>query len=177
MTETLKKPTPTGKERHFAADELIVSKTDLKGRVTYANDVFLKIAGYRESEILGQPHSLIRHPDMPRCVFKLLWDEISAGREIFAYVINMAKNGDHYWVYAHVTPSFDQKGAIIGYHSSRRVVDPRVVNDVIKPLYAQLRKIEESHANRKDGMNAAMEAVVAKLQSAGVSYDQFVQSL
>ena len=86
----------TGKERFFADDELIVSKTDLKGRITYANNLFLEIADYSEKEVLGQPHSLIRHPDMPRSIFKLLWDTIQGGSEIFAYVINGTKFGDHY---------------------------------------------------------------------------------
>ena len=72
-----KSPYVTGKEAFFGDDEIIVSKTDLKGHITYANDVFLKIAGYTEAEVLGRPHNLIRHPDMPRCVYKLLWDTIS----------------------------------------------------------------------------------------------------
>ncbi len=68
--------------------------------------MFLTIAGYTEREVLGQPHSMIRHPDMPRGVFALLWETIASGSEIFAYVVNLAKNGDHYWVFAHVTPTF-----------------------------------------------------------------------
>lgn len=78
--------TPTGKERFFNENELIVSKTDTGGRITYANDVFLRVAGLTENDALGAPHSLIRHPDMPRAVFKLLWDTIASGQEIFAYV-------------------------------------------------------------------------------------------
>ena len=104
---------PTGKEVFFPAGELIVSKTDLKGRITYANSTFCHIAGYSEAELLGQPHSIIRHPDMPRAVFRLVWDTIAAGREIFGYVKNMARSGDHYWVFAHVTPSFDAQGNIV----------------------------------------------------------------
>ena len=96
----------TGVERTFGEDEIIVSKTDLTGRITYANDVFLRISGYAEAEVLGQPHSIIRHPGTPRAVFSLLWRTIESGREIFAYVVNRAKNGDHYWVLAHVTPTF-----------------------------------------------------------------------
>jgi PAS domain S-box-containing protein len=76
--------TPSGVERTFGEDEIIVSKTDVKGRITYANQVFLRVAGYTERELLGQPHNIIRHPDMPRCVFKLLWDTLEAKREIFA---------------------------------------------------------------------------------------------
>lgn len=177
MREAVHKPEPTGVERHFKPEELIVSKTDLKGRITYANDVFLDISDYAEDEILGQPHSIIRHPEMPRCVFKMLWDEISAGHEIFAYVVNLSKNGDHYWVYAHITPSFDDAGNIQGYHSNRRVAVPETVENMIKPLYAELRGIEESHANRKEGMMAAHAVLIEKMQDAGLSYDQFVQSL
>jgi PAS domain S-box-containing protein len=115
---------PTGKERTFGEDEVIVSKTDIKGKILYGNEVFLKISGYPESEIVGAPHSILRHPHMPRCVFKLLWNKIEAGDEIFAYVMNMANGGDHYWVFAHVTPSFDAEGKIVGYHSNRRKPSP-----------------------------------------------------
>ncbi len=117
----------TGIERTFDDNDLIVSKTDLKGRVTYANPTFLHVAGFTEQEILGEPHSVVRHPDMPRSMFKFLWDTIEAGTEVFAYVINRARNGDHYWVYAHVTPSYDLTGKMIGYHSTRRVPDREVV--------------------------------------------------
>jgi PAS domain-containing protein len=88
--------TPTGIECPFEEEELIVSKTDLKGRITYANDVFLRLAKYPLQQTIGAPHSLIRHPDMPRCVFKLLWDTVQAKKEIFAYIVNMASDGDHY---------------------------------------------------------------------------------
>jgi PAS domain S-box-containing protein len=166
----------SGVERHFGADEIIVSKTDAKGRIIYANEVFLRMAGYSEREILNQPHSIIRHPDMPRCVFKLLWTTIEAGKEIFAYVKNRAKNGDHYWVLAHVTPTFDKSGSIISYHSNRRSPRREAVAKA-EALYKDLLAIEQSHPDRKDGMEAAFQAVVAKLQDAGVPYDEFVFSL
>ena len=170
-------PHVTGKEAFFEDNEIIVSKTDLTGRITYANDVFLKIAGYSEAEVLGQPHSLIRHPDMPRCVFKLLWDTISAGGEIFAYVINRCKNGDHYWVLAHVTPSRNMDGEIISYHSNRRVPDRKILEGTIMPLYDQLLKKENSFENRKEGMNAAFGDVVQMLENKGVAYDEFIARL
>jgi PAS domain S-box-containing protein len=167
----------TGVERFFDKDEIIVSKTDLKGRITYCNDVFLRIAGYTEQELLEQPHSIIRHPDMPRCVFKLLWDTIGAGKEIFAYVINRAKNGDHYWVLAHVTPSRDPDGHIVGYHSNRRVPSRTIVDQTIVPLYRQLREEENKPQNRKEGMMAAFNTMVGLLESRGVEYDEFVATL
>ncbi|MBP2294098.1 PAS domain-containing protein [Azospirillum rugosum] len=166
----------TGVERFFDNDEVIVSKTDLKGRITYANRVFQRVAGYTESELMGAPHSIVRHPDMPRCVFKLLWDTLGAGQEIFAYVVNRAKNGDHYWVFAHVTPSYDVNGQLIGYHSSRRVPERAAIDKVV-PLYRTLLDIENKHADRKQGMNDAFAAVVALLTEKGIGYDEFVFSL
>lgn len=169
--------TLTGVERNFDDNEIIVSKTDPSGRLIYANDVFLRLAGMTEAETIGQPHSVIRHPEMPRCVFKLLWDTISAGKELFAYVVNRSKNGDHYWVLAHVTPSFGPGGEIVGYHSNRRTVDKQVVKTVIEPLYKQLRDIEKSHSNAKDGMNAAFKKLLKILEEKGVAYDEFIFSL
>lgn len=167
----------TGIERFFGEDEIIVSKTDLKGRMTYCNDIFVKVSGYTTKECIGQQHSLIRHPDMPRCVFKLLWDTVQTGQEIFAYVINRCKNGDHYWVNAHVTPSRDTSGQIIGYHSNRRVPDKSVVENTIVPLYKQLLAEEAKFNNRKDGLISSTEMVKSILKDAGVSYEEFVASL
>ncbi len=166
----------TGVERTFGTDEIIVSKTDTRGRIIYANDVFQRVADYTERQLLGQPHNIIRHPDMPRCVFKLLWDTIAAGKEIFAYVKNLARNGDHYWVLAHVTPTFDAAGTIVSYHSSRRCPRRDAVAKA-EELYRELLAIESSHADRMAGMDAAFRAMTGKLQAAGVPYDEFVFSL
>lgn len=167
---------PTGRESLFRENEIIVSKTDLKGRITYANDVFQRVSGYTAKELLGQPHSIIRHPDMPRAVFKLLWDTIEAKDEIFAYVINLARNGDHYWVLAHVTPSFDAKGNVVGYHSNRRKPDADKIAKII-PLYKALLDDENHGADRKIGMQKAYDRLMADLRTRGVPYDQFVLSL
>jgi len=167
----------SGVERFFDADEIIVSKTDLKGNITYANDVFLRLAGMTEEEAVGQPHSVIRNPEMPRCVFKLLWDTIAEGKEIFAYVVNRSKNGDHYWVLAHVTPSRDASGNITGYHSNRRVPDRKTLETVIIPLYKQLLDIEQRSPDRKAGMNEAFGTLVNLLKEKGLAYDEFIFSL
>ncbi|HEY5598222.1 MAG TPA: PAS domain-containing protein [Kiloniellales bacterium] len=168
--------TATKTERAFGEDEIIVSKTDPTGRITYANDVFQRVGMYAESELLGQPHSILRHPDMPRCVFKLLWDTVQRGDEIFAYVKNMAKNGDFYWVFAHVTPSFDSKHKIIGYHSNRRLPRREAISK-IEPIYRQLLGEEERHADRKVGMVSAFDMLVGLLKEQAVAYDEFVFSL
>ena len=139
----------TGVERTFGTDEIIVSKTDTKGRIIYANEVFLRLAGFSEREIIGQPHSIIRHPAMPRCVFKLLWDTISSGKECFAYVLNRSKNGDHYWVLAHVTPTFDSKGTIVSYHSNRR--NPR--RDNLRPRNSRRRTRKSPKASSPEAQS------------------------
>ena len=167
---------PTGLEVSFPDNEIIVSKTDTKGIITYANQLFIDVSGYSEAELLGAPHNLIRHPDMPRCVFKLLWDTLSEGREIFAYVVNLCKNGNHYWVLAHVTPSFGPTGEVVGYHSSRRVPDRDAVSSII-PLYQQLKEVEESYSDWRCGMHAAGEILALQLKELGLEYDEFVFSL
>lgn len=157
-------------------DDVIVSKTDLKGRILYTNDIFRKISHFEEEELLGQPHQIIRHPDMPRCVFKLLWDKISAGEEVFAYIKNACKNEEFYWVFAHVTPSYDDAGEKVGYHSNRRKPDPEALA-LVEILYERLLEIENSCANSKTGMMKAHDFLIGFLDGQGVSYDQFIFEL
>lgn len=171
------KPVPTKREITFRPEQIIVSKTDPKGRITYANKTFSEICGYSRAELTGAPHSIIRHPDMPRAVFKLLWDRLGEEKEVFAYVKNMAKNGDYYWVFAHVTPSYDATGKVVGYHSSRRVPDRRVVYEVIEPIYAGLLATEASHKSAKEGLAASYEQMINLVRSKASSYDELVFSL
>lgn len=173
---TLHSITPVNEETLFGKDEIIVSKTDMKGRVTYANDVFCRVAEMTTKDVIGQPHSIIRHPDMPRAVFKLLWDTIQEGKEIFAYVKNMSKTGKYYWVFAHVTPSFDDHGRVIGYHSSRRSPDRAEIN-AIAPIYQSLVAEENRHANSKTGMAASFALLLQLLKEQGKSYSEFVWAL
>ena len=174
----MKQPTvtPTGVERFFPEEDIIVSKTDIKGRITYANETFLNIAGFTEEEILGKPHNIIRHPDMPRCVFKLLWDTLNQRQEIFAYVKNMSKNGDHYWVFAHVTPTFDDYNQVVGYHSSRRVPERSQV-ELFTGVYQQLLEEEQRHIDWRSGMEAATKMLVDMIASKGMQYEEFVFSV
>jgi PAS domain S-box-containing protein len=165
--------TPSGRERTFNEEEIIVSKTDPQGRITYANDVFLRVAGYTESEVIGQPHSIIRHPAMPRCVFKLLWDTIATGQEIFAYVLNLAKNGDHYWVFAHVTPTFGPNGQIIGHHSNRRLPNRSAIEQ-IEPLYRDLLAEESRHESKEAQIAASTKLLTGVLAKKGVQYDELM---
>ena len=152
-------------------NDFLVSKTDLKGRITYCNRIFMKVAGYSEGELLGKPHNIVRHPDMPRIVFKLLWDRIQNGKEIFAFVKNKTKNGGFYWVCANVTPSVDDRGSIIGYYSVRRKVNDNAL-PVVQDLYNRLLQEE-----RSEGMDASKKYLDNLLKEKGVSYDEFISSL
>ena len=167
---------PTGEERTFGADELIVSKTDARGVITYANDVFLRVSGYDMDEVVGRPHNLIRHPDMPRAVFQLLWDTLTERRELFAYINNLASDGAHYWVLAHVTPSYGPDGGVIGYHSSRRKPSPRAVAH-IQPRVERLAAEERRHATAKAAVAASSRLLTDLVAEQSTSYDELVWSI
>ena len=169
-------PALTGIESTFTDDEIIVSKTDDKGRITYANQVMLRVSKYTEEELIGKPQSIVRHPGMPRCVFKYLWDTIQSGNEVFAYIVNRCSDGDHYWVLAHVTPTFDASGRITGYHSNRRNPDRRAVAQ-IEELYNELLSVESRYSNPKEQWQASMPYLLQKLDEMGMTYDEFVWSL
>lgn len=166
----------TGRLITFPDDEIIVSKTDLRGVITYVNAVFERVSGYTEAELIGAPHSLIRHPRMPRGVFKLLWDTIKSGEEIFAYVLNRAKNGDEYWVFAHVTPSYDLTGKHVGYHSNRR--SPyRDALPKVERLYAAALAEERKYPRAVDAAQAGLEVLQRTLGANYRDYAEFVFSL
>ncbi len=168
--------TPTGNELFFPDNEFIVSKTDLKGKITYTNLLFEKMSGYSRDELLGQPHNLIRHPDMPHCIFKLFWDTLQQQKEIFAYVVNMHTSGDHYWVLAHVVPTYDNMGNHVGYHSSRRAPDRQIVQKM-QSYYSELSAIEKSHSNLKEGVQQALDSFTELLKQEKLSYGEYIFSM
>ena len=155
-------------ERMMNENDFIVSKTDLKGKITYCNRIFMNMAEYSEEELIGAPHNLIRHPDMPKAVFKLLWDRIQNKEEVFAYVVNQTKNKNEYWVFANVTASLDTRGNIIGYYSVRRKPNPTAIG-IIKPLYKQMIAAE-----RSGGIDASLKILTDVLEEKGLSYDELI---
>ena len=158
-------------EKFMKEDDFIVSKTDTKGRITYGNEIFIKMSGYSEKELLNAPHNILRHQDMPAVVFKLLWDRIKNKKSINAYVKNATKKGDFYWVFANVTASLDNSGNIIGYYSVRRKPSKKGV-EAVDGLYSELLQIEKSQ-----GIEASVKALENKLNDMGVEYDELVISL
>ncbi|RDU72912.1 PAS domain S-box protein [Helicobacter aurati] len=129
--------------REKQVDNFLVSKTDTRGKILYCNEEFIQISGYTEQELLGKPHSIVRHPDMPRTIFRYLWSKISMGSEVNAYVKNLAKDGSFYWVFANVSPSFSCVGnEIIAYNSVRRKPNRNGLQ-IIETLYTELRQHEK----------------------------------
>ena len=155
-------------ERKMNENDFIVSKTDLKGNITYCNRIFMDMAEYTEEELLGKPHNIIRHKDMPKAVFKLLWTRIQNKEEVFAFVLNKTKNNNEYWVFANVTASLDVRGRIIGYYSVRRKPNPKAI-EIMKPLYAQMLQAE-----RSGGITASTKLLTDVLEKKGMSYDELI---
>lgn len=166
---------PNGIEKNLQDNDLIVSKTDLRGRITYGNLAFVNFSGYSEAEFMGQPHNIVRHPDMPRSVFKLLWDLIASGNEVFAFVKNLCKDGSHYWVFANVTPSYAPNGQLIGYYSVRRKANARAVA-TINTIYQKMLQIEKSTAGNA-GLNAALDWLQETLKSQNQDYESFIMNI
>lgn len=161
----------TETEKLMADGDFIVSKTDTRGYITYCNRVFLEMAGYTKSELIGANHNLIRHPDMPKIAFKLAWDLIKSGQEFFGFVKNLRKDGGYYWVFAYITADRDAQGNIIGY-TSFRIKPPRSAIEAIVPVYKLL--IEEE---KKGGMDASLKLLQAFLKQHRTTYDELVTSL
>jgi PAS domain S-box-containing protein len=156
------KPTPIDEEIKLDPKRYIVSETDAKGKITYCNDYFKEISGYSEEELIGSPHNIVRHPDMPKVVFKLLWETISQGKNINAVVKNLAKDGRYYWIFTEFELRKDtDTGKIIGYHASRKTISKHVI-EVIADLYAKLLEIEKS-----DGVDASQDYLVSFLKDKG----------
>ena len=125
------------REYRFADGVTIVSTTDLDSRITYCNPAFIEVSGFAQEELLGQPHNMVRHPDMPPEAFRDMWDTLRAGHPWMGLVKNRRKNGDHYWVVANVTPLM-QDGAAVGYLSVRTQASAQQVQQA-EALYARMR--------------------------------------
>ena len=164
---------PTQTEVRLAYDELIISKTDLSGRITYANKVFMRISDFSEEDLLGQPHNMIRHPDMPRGVFWGLWNTLKQGREFFGLVKNMTAHGDYYWVLANVRPDF-LSGKSVGYFSVRRSPSRKLIEKII-PIYQQMLSME--HGRSSDSAQASWQWLEKKLASEDTNYERFILNL
>ena len=120
----------------------VVSKTDIRGKITYTNSVFRALSGYEKGEMEGRPHSIVRHPDMPKKVFEEMWDTILQGKEWNGIVKNLRKDGKYYWVDATIISIKDENNAIIGFISARRKVSDDVKKEHEK-IYKEMKEKEK----------------------------------
>ena len=135
----MQRPDPIDEAFTFK-EGLIVSSTDLKGIITYANRKFCTIAGYDKKELTGKNHNIVRHPDMPKAAFQEVWDTISSGKDWTGIVKNLRKDGKYYWVYSHIAPVFSD-GEITGYTAARRPASESEIAEII-PVYRDLLEKE-----------------------------------
>ena len=131
----------TAIERPYPDGKLIVSRTDLEGNITHVNDAFVEISGYDIDELIGKPHYILRHPDMPKAAYKDLWDTAESGQKWHGYVKNLCKDGSHYWVYATVVPNI-RRGKTVGFTSVRRKPSRSKIAAAVAQ-YAQMKQQEE----------------------------------
>ncbi len=127
---TSRKVLVTDEEVPFPEGKLIVSRTDEAGNITHCNKAFVEMSGFQEDELIGQPHHILRHPDMPSVAFKDLWDTVATGTKWHGYVKNLRKDGKYYWVYATVISNV-RNGKVVGYASVRRKPSRTKINECI----------------------------------------------
>lgn len=166
-------------QRHIIDEEVqwdktktIVSKTDVFGTILYANDVFSNTCEYSTIELVGEPHNIIRHPDMPKVAFKVLWDALKKGENFHAIVKNLTRTGRYYWVITDFTIEKDEEGKITGYTARRKAVPDGVVKK-IEPIYKTLLDIEKLKGEKASEMY--FEAYLN--EEVGKSYNEFVVDL
>lgn len=166
---TVERPTPIDREVGWNKSQVVISETDVYGRITNVNDVFCNVCGYSPDEMIGQPHSIIRHPDMPKLIFKLLWDNLKAGNNFIGVIKNLAKSGEYYWVITDFEMRYDAMGNITHYIARRKSVPKAVIENYVAPLYETLLKLE-----KVGGMELSTRFFKNYLAKQGKDYIDFI---
>ncbi len=159
------------KEHVLKSVDIIVSKGNAEGNITYANPIFVKLSGYSMGELLDKPHSILRHPDMPKLIFKFLWDNLKEGNDVIAFVKNRSKDGSFYWVLAHVRVAKNPDGSFRNYVSTRKPVTEHA-KELIEPLYAKMLVAEE-----ESGMNGSLKILETFLSENNASLATFNETM
>jgi PAS domain S-box-containing protein len=168
----MQKPSPKDESVTLDKYKYIMSRTDARGIIEYGNDYFFEISGYTKEELLGQPHSIIRHPDTPGVIFKMMWERLQSGKSIFALVKNLAKDGRYYWVTTKFEIQRDPiSKAISGFHAYRQAANPKAVKQ-IEPLYAKLLEIEKI-----EGLEASERYLDWFLTKRETGYDTYIEEI
>ncbi len=171
LSSTPEPSIPLDKEIKLNPKRFIMSKTDARGIIEYANEYFMEISGYQEYELMGQPHNIIRHPDMPQVIFKLMWERLKKGQNIYALVKNLAKDKRYYWVLTSFNTKYNEKGEIIAYYARRKAAPENAVYQIEK-LYKILRKIETTQ-----NMEISERYLKGMLEEKKLTYDQYIMQV
>lgn len=166
------RPTLSDREVDWNKTKVLLSKTDIKGTILYANENFIDVSGYDEHELIGQPHNVIRHPDMPKVIFKFMWDSIKSSENIYVIIKNMSKTGRYYWVVTDFKIIADGDGEIAGYFGTRKSVPEEIIIKFIEPLYKKLLHIEEV-----SGLGASEDYLIGFLEERKKTYNEYVDHL
>jgi PAS domain S-box-containing protein len=170
--QLFKQPTIIDKEVVWDKSRVIMSKTDHRGIIEYANEVFVDVCGYEDYELMGQPHSIIRHPDMPKVLFKVLWENLKQGVNFHAVVKNLAKSGRYYWVVTDFESTKNENGEITNYFGRRRAVPQEIITNHIEPLYKKLLQIEKA-----SGVEYSEKYLIGFLEEKNRSYVEYINDL
>ncbi len=163
-------------ETEIPQDKVIISRTDLKGVITYANETFAEISGYNPDELIGKPHNILRHPDMPKSIYKNLWDTLKEEKIWQGYVKNLRKDGGYYWVYAEVSGVY-KNGELVEYKSIRSWV-PKEKRVEMQKLYDSMRLKEEDNVRCVSYIPATLYDKLNLLaKSKSVSAEEYLESL
>lgn len=166
------KPTPIDEEVLWDKSKTLMSRTDKFGNIEYANDSFIEVSGYEAHELMAQPHSIIRHPDMPKVVFKILWDNLKTRENFHAIIKNMSKSGKYYWVITNFEIKKNENDQTVGYVSYRKALPESIIKGNIEPLYRRLLKIEQVN-----GLEVSEKYFMGYLEDMGVSYYEYIANL
>ena len=164
------RPIVLNKEVVFSKKKFIVSKTDSKGRITFVNKNFCDVSGYTAAELIGAEHSVLRHPDMPKAIFYMIWKSLHAGMEISAVLKNLSKSGKYYWLITDLSVERDIKGNLT--FSSFNRIAPDHVCEVMEELYAEMVLAE-----KRGGLEGSLHRLESFLEERGMSYNEFLEEL
>ena len=157
--------TPNNNEIILDPSKVIMSKTNSKGIIQYANNYFIEVSQYEEYELIGKPHNIIRHPDMPKIIFKVMWRKLHKGENLFTIVKNLTKNGDFYWAVTKFETTYDKDGSIMAHYARRKAV-PTKAREITEDIYKMILAIE------KHDEKLAEETFYEVLKNHNLTYDE-----
>jgi PAS domain S-box-containing protein len=165
------KPIPSDRELEWDKTKILMSKTDYKGNILYANEAFIDVCGYDDFELMDKSHNILRHPDMPKVIFKLMWEDLQKNQGSHIIIKNMSKTGRFFWIANDIKTNIDQNGTIT-YTGQQSSVSNDIIKNKIEPLYKKLIQIENA-----SGVNSSENYLVGYLEEQRKTLMEFIDEL